>query len=156
MRSGESRKKSSKQADPRREDLRFTIGEMAAAFKISLRTLRFYEDRGLVVPRRTGTTRWYSLGDKARVDLILQGKTLGFSLAEIRDLLAGADKRPDAVRPDLRLTPEQILAQLAFLERQRSDIEGAILKLRTVQSMLGAQADAEMRHPADAYAPQGR
>ncbi len=129
---------------------------MAAAFNISLRTLRFYEDRGLVVPRRTGTTRWYSLSDKARVDLILQGKTLGFSLAEIRDLLAGADKRPDAVRPDLRLTPEQVLTQLAFLERQRSDIEGAILKLRTVQSMLGAQADADARQPADAFAPQGR
>ncbi|WP_131195274.1 MerR family transcriptional regulator [Lichenihabitans psoromatis] len=127
-------------ARPRSEDVkieRISIGEMARAFDVSLRTLRFYEDRGLLVPRRDGTTRLYASSDKARLDMILQAKQLGFTLTEIRDMLAGAEPRPQTNR--LHLKSEQIVAQIAHLERQRNEIDGAISVLR------GAQADIDGR-----------
>ena len=61
----------------------FTIGQLAREFQVTLRTLRFYEDRGLVSPRRDGTTRIYSRRDRARLKLVLMGKKVGFSLTEI-------------------------------------------------------------------------
>ena len=117
------------------QDGRTTIGEMARAFSVSLRTLRFYEDRGLLVPRREGTTRYYANRDKARLELILHGKQLGFTLTEIREMLAASDKK--APPKQLALKPEQILAQIAHLEQQKSEIDGAIVQLRHAQQMLG-------------------
>jgi DNA-binding transcriptional MerR regulator len=111
-----------------------TIGEMSRTFKVSLRTLRFYEDRGLLVPRREGTTRYYGNREKARLELILQGKQLGFTLTEIREMLAASDKKTPLKR--LELKPEQILAQIAHLEQQKSDIDGAINQLRHAQKLL--------------------
>ncbi|UDL95934.1 MerR family transcriptional regulator [Lichenihabitans sp. PAMC28606] len=105
---------------------------MARAFDVSLRTLRFYEDRGLLVPRRDGTTRLYASSDKARLDMILQAKQLGFTLTEIGDMLAGAEPRPQTNR--LHLKSEQIVAQIAHLERQRNEIDGAISVLRDAQA----------------------
>ncbi len=119
---------------PTSNDDRITIGEMARVFNLSLRTLRFYEDRGLLVPRREGTTRYYAARDKARMELILKGKHLGFTLTEIREFLVDADKRPESQQ--LALRHDQILAQLAHLEKQRSDIDRAILELRAAQAKL--------------------
>ena len=69
-----------------------TIGEMARAYGVTLRTLRFYEDRNLLRPRRAGNARYYGGVDRARLAMILKGKQLGFTLAEIADLI-GADGR---------------------------------------------------------------
>ena len=110
---------------------RITIGEMARLFDVSLRTLRFYEDRGLLVPRREGLSRFYSERDKTRLESILRCKHLGFTLTEIRDMIAEADKRPAS--PQLKLRSDQVLAQIAHLERQRHSIDGAIAELRNVQ-----------------------
>src|SRR5919206_1220654 len=66
----------------------YTIGDLAREFGVTLRTLRFYEDRGLLSPRRDGTARIYDARDRERLSVILKGKQLGFTLTEIRALLA--------------------------------------------------------------------
>lgn len=115
-----------------------TIGEVARTFEVSLRTLRFYEDRGLLVPRREGTSRLYGPNEKARLSSILSLKHLGFTLTEIREIMVDADKRPTTGGP--RLRAEQVKAQLAHLEKQRRDIDGAISALRSVQDTLVSAA----------------
>ena len=109
---------------------------MAQAFNVSHRTLRFYEDRRLLVPTREGTARYYTSRDKTRLKRILHGKQLGFTLTEIREMLAQSDKAPAST--ELALKPDQIVAQIAYLEQQRNDIEGAILQLRRAQTMLAS------------------
>lgn len=66
-----------------------TISQMSRLFNVSLRTLRFYEGRGLIQPRREGNTRFYRAADRVRMEMILKGKKLGFTLTEIVDLTGG-------------------------------------------------------------------
>src|ERR1700685_3742277 len=66
-----------------------TISQMSRVFGVSLRTLRFYEDRGLIRPRREGHARYYRSTDRIRVEIILEGKKLGFALTEIPHLIGG-------------------------------------------------------------------
>ncbi len=118
-------------ADQDRElDVLFSIGDVAREFGVSLRALRFYEDRGLLHPRRRGTARLYSDRDRAHLQLILKGKQLGFTLGEIREILT---TRADADTPlelQLNLDPDQIVAQIRHLERQRADLEVALNELK--------------------------
>src|SRR4029078_12458190 len=65
----------------------YSIAELSREFEITPRTIRFYEDEGLIKPRRQGLTRLYSAGDRTRLGWILRGKRLGFALAEIREVL---------------------------------------------------------------------
>jgi DNA-binding transcriptional MerR regulator len=136
--SSPSSRKANSRADVR-EQL-FTIGDLAREFGVSLRTLRFYEDRGLLAPHREGTARYYSEQDKSRVALILKGKHLGFTLGEIREMLGkgrrGAVNNPSA----LSLNPEQIAAQISHLERQRTEIDEAIKELQATHRQLAEQA----------------
>lgn len=113
------------------EDLRktHTIGELAREFGVSLRTLRFYEDRGLLHPRRAGSSRFYDARERERLKLILKGKQLGFTLTEIRALLE-REERAEGPPTRLQLSPKQIDDQIAHLERQKSEIETAIAELR--------------------------
>ena len=112
-----------------------TIGEMAREYGVTLRALRFYEDRGLLQPIRNGVTRYYSAQARARLELILKGKQLGFTLSEIRDLIANQSEEP--LRSfELSLDETQILAQLSMLQRQRDEIERAIEELRQTQERL--------------------
>lgn len=121
----------------------FTISDLARDFDVTLRTLRFYESRGLLTPTRSGLTRIYSSRDKARLALILKGKQLGFTLVEIRAMLAEADKGAtdgaggSALVGGLKLSRDQIIEQLDLLRSQRSEIEGAIAELETTLSRLG-------------------
>ena len=78
----------------------FTIGDLAREFDVTLRAIRFYEDEGLLAPRREGSRRVYSKRDRVRLKLILRGKRLGFSLAEVREMLELYDSAPDE-RPQL-------------------------------------------------------
>jgi DNA-binding transcriptional MerR regulator len=117
----------------------FTIGDLAKAFQVSLRTLRFYEDRGLIAPHREGTARYYTEDDKSRVALILKGKHLGFTLSEIRDMLASGKRGAAQIPTSLTLNPEQIAAQISHLERQRSDIDDAIKELRATHKRMSTQ-----------------
>ena len=117
-------------APDRGEEL--TIGQMSRLYGVSLRTLRFYEDRGLIAPRREGAARYYRSSERARMEMILRGKKLGFTLAEITDLIAGwgASDAPDL---EDRLEPQQIASQIVHLERQRQDIETAIARLEATR-----------------------
>jgi DNA-binding transcriptional MerR regulator len=105
----------------------YTIGDLAREFDVTLRTLRFYESKGLIKPRRQGMARIYSQEDRERLALILQGKRLGFTLREIRELVATQGHTKDAALP---LSREQCLAQIKLLEKQKRDIETALAELR--------------------------
>ncbi len=113
----------------------FTISDLARDFGVTLRTLRFYESRGLLAPARSGLTRIYSGRDKARLALILKGKQLGFTLVEIRAMLANEEKNSSSRSENsasvggLQLSRDQIVEQLDLLRSQRSEIEGAIAEL---------------------------
>ncbi len=111
----------------------FTISDLARDFGVTLRTLRFYESRGLIAPARSGMTRIYSSRDRARLALILKGKQLGFTLVEIRAMLANEDKKGTeggaASVGGLQLSREQVLEQLELLRTQRSEIDDAIAEL---------------------------
>jgi DNA-binding transcriptional MerR regulator len=108
-----------------------TIGEMAREFNVSLRTLRFYEDRGLLHPLRNGVTRLYSARDRLHLQLILRGRHLGFTLSEIGTLLSDQDLSGEGAR--LKLAPDQIRAQIRHLERQRDALDAAIAELRLAE-----------------------
>lgn len=122
----------------------FTIGELARDHGVTLRALRFYESRGLLAPTRFGATRIYPAREKARLALILKGKQLGFTLVEIRAMLAIEDKHlPDegnsALVGGLNLSRDQIVEQLEILRNRLNEIEGALIEL---ESTLGALEEA--------------
>jgi DNA-binding transcriptional MerR regulator len=110
----------------------FTIGDMARDFDVTLRTLRFYEARGLLAPRREGMNRYYSVQDRARFEQILKGKKLGFTLTEIRALVA----QTDDPKSSLKLTAAQIDEQLKMLRKQLSDTQSAIVELEERRAAL--------------------
>ena len=114
------------------ERAELTIGQMSRLYNVTIRALRFYEDRGLIKPRREDNARFYRAADRMRIELILRGKKLGFTLTEISDLIGG---RGATETPDLeqQLQPQQIIEQLHHLERQRDEIESAIQRLRAIQ-----------------------
>ncbi len=112
-----------------------TIGDMAREFGVTLRTLRFYEDRGLLHPRREGTARYYGGPDRFRLQMILKGKQLGFTLAEISELVGSGDA-PSSSDIESRLKPTQILNQIDHLERQRGEIDDALNRLRSTHLRL--------------------
>ena len=122
-------------------DYPFTIGDLSKAFGTTLRTLRFYEEKGLLEPQRDGQTRRYSRRDKARLSLILMGKRLGFSLNEIADVLALYDL-PDGQRKQLVVTRDRLTEQLYMLEEQKKDLETATRELRALADEIDRRLDA--------------
>jgi DNA-binding transcriptional MerR regulator len=106
----------------------WTIGELSREFGATARALRFYEDKGLLSPQRDGLNRLYSNRDRARLQLILRGKRVGFSLLEIREMLDLYDLG-DNQRAQMRLTLGKYVEQIALLKRQREDIDGALAEL---------------------------
>jgi DNA-binding transcriptional MerR regulator len=100
----------------------FSIGDLANEFGITARALRFYEEEGLIAPRREGSTRIYSRRDRARVVWILRGKSVGFSLDEIGELLDlydlddGRKKQRAATLECCRARAEALRGQIAELE----------------------------------------
>jgi DNA-binding transcriptional MerR regulator len=114
-----------------------TISQMSRLYGVSLRTLRFYEDRGLINPRREGNARFYRGGDRVRMEMILKGKKLGFTLTEINDLIGGKNASETSDLEE-KLQPQQIVNQIGYLERQRDEIASAIERLRATHSRLSA------------------
>lgn len=101
----------------------YTISQLAREFEVTPRALRFYEDKGLLTPRREGMNRVYSHRDRARLQLILRGKRVGLSLIEIKEIL-------DLYKVDQRAQAQTALkkykARILALEAQREDVEAAI------------------------------
>lgn len=117
----------------------YTIGDLAREFGVTLRTLRFYEDRGLLSPRRDGTARIYDARDRDRLSVILKGKQLGFTLAEIRVMLA-EERAGDGPVAKLQLSLDQIESQIGHLEQQKAEIEEALAELKARRATLAAAA----------------
>ena len=111
----------------------YSVGELARELGITPRALRFYEDRGLVTPRRVGRHRVYTRRDRARLLLILRGKRLGFSLREIAEWLALYDADPAQGR-QTRYLLEKVRRRIAELERQRRDLETPLEELRAIEA----------------------
>lgn len=115
----------------------FTIGELAADFLISPRAIRFYEDQGLLLPQRAGTTRVYTKRDRARLQLILRGKRLGFPLSDIREFLELYDvDRSKSLQMQVMLGKTR--ARIAELEQQLSDIVVTLAELRDIEGEIVA------------------
>lgn len=123
------------------EQAELTISQMSRLYNVTLRALRFYEDRGLITPRREGNARFYRAVDRVRVEMILRGKKLGFTLTEICDLIGGKGATETADLEE-QLQPQQIINQISHLERQRDEIETAIQRLRATHNRLSQAAAA--------------
>ena len=117
----------------------YTIGDLAREFGVTLRTLRFYEDRGLLAPRRDGTARIYDPRDRERLSVILKGKQLGFTLTEIRAMVA-EERSGGGPGMNLKLSLDQIEDQIQHLEQQKKEIEAALAELQTRRAGLAAAA----------------
>ena len=112
----------------------YSIGELAREFDITTRTIRFYEDQGLLHPRREGQTRIYSSADRVALKLILRGKRLGFSLADSRELIHMYDPSGD--------NRSQLLALQAKIHERRLQLEQQLKDIRIMQLELD---EAEQR-----------
>jgi len=120
------------------ERTEFSISELAREFDVTPRAIRFYEDQGLISPRRDGQRRIYTARDRTRLKLTLRGKRLGLTLSEIRELIdmyePGQDERPQL---------ERFLAVLeshrASLLQQRADIEAQLSEIQTFEKRVRKQ-----------------
>jgi DNA-binding transcriptional MerR regulator len=111
----------------------WTITDLAEEFGVTLRTLRHYEDVGLISPERRGTSRVFHTRDRIRLQLILRGRRLGFSLPEIRTIVNMYDEQPGE-SGQLHYLLEQIAVRRTELERLRRDIDETMVELDRVET----------------------
>ena len=117
------------------EERTFTISELADTFQVTPRTIRFYEDQGLLSPKRDGLNRVYSHRDRARLTLICRGKRLGFSLAEIKDFLDLYDV-DDRQIEQMRFALAHGRERIATLEVQLVDVQQTLSELRALENQI--------------------
>src|SRR5260221_7663152 len=132
---------SGKSPAPRDAQRIYSSAELAREFAITARPIRFYEDEGLIKPRRQGLTRLYSAHDRMRLIWILRGKRLGFSLAEIKELLDLYQVDRTGLQ-QLRELLRRSRLHIADLERKRRDLDAHIGEFKEVES----QVAAELKH----------
>jgi DNA-binding transcriptional MerR regulator len=125
---------------PAEDEIR--IGEMAKRHGVTLRALRFYEDKGLLKPRRDGSTRFYSRRDNARLALILLGRKVGFSLREVKQMLDLYDPKGSNAK-QLKVALDKSEKQMKRLIAQRKAVDEAIDELAramdAVKAMLASR-----------------
>jgi DNA-binding transcriptional MerR regulator len=138
-------------------DRTYTISQLAREFEVTPRALRFYEDKGLLTPRREGLNRVYSHRDRGRLQLILRGKRVGLSLIEIKEIL-------DLYKVDQRAQAQTALkkykARIVALEAQREDVDAAIETLhdsvRQLEEFLAKPAPAAAMANARAFEQEAK
>lgn len=119
----------------------FRIGDLSREFGVTLRTLRFYEDRGMLSPERRGTTRLYSRRDRAHLRLILLAKFLGFSLTEAKQIIE-IYKQPDGKRRQLEVALERFAEQDEVLKAQKREIEESIQAMQKTVGIVRQKLEA--------------
>jgi DNA-binding transcriptional MerR regulator len=123
----------------------FGIAELCKAFGISARTLRFYETKGLISPRRVNGTRIYSRRDRARLTLILRAKAIGSSLADIKRYLDLYGHRGEGRMQQLSYVLERTDAAIAELEAKRGHIDATLTELRLINASCRRQLEERRR-----------
>ena len=119
-------------------DVEFSISELAHEFDVTPRAIRFYEDQGLLAPRREGQRRIYTARDRTRLKLTLRGKRLGLSLSEIRELIDMYEPGRDE-RPQLERFLSVLESHRASLLQQRADIEAQLAELGAFEKRVRKQ-----------------
>jgi DNA-binding transcriptional MerR regulator len=114
------------------ERAEFSISELAREFDVTPRAIRFYEDQGLLAPRRDGQRRIYTPRDRTRLKLTLRGKRLGLTLAEIRELIDMYEPGRDE-RPQLERFRQVLETHRKSLVQQRADIEAQLAEIQTFE-----------------------
>ncbi|UCD69240.1 MAG: MerR family DNA-binding transcriptional regulator [Betaproteobacteria bacterium] len=129
----------------------FTITDLAREFGLTTRAIRFYEDQGLLYPRRVGRSRVYTNRDRVRLKLTLRGKRLGLSLSEIRELLDMYDAAKGG-RGQLERFLEVLQKRRSALEQQREDIEAVLGEISSFEqqchALLQKKRGASLNKPA--------
>lgn len=145
---------------PTLTDRTYTISQLALEFDVTPRAIRYYEDRGLLTPARAGQNRVYSLRDRGRLYLILRGKRVGFSLAEIAEML-DLYSLNDGQVGQASAVLDKVHQRIAILERQKQDLEQVISELRCdsqkIEAFLTEKSgtiDMEMPMPARPIRPE--
>ena len=116
----------------------YSISDLAREFDVTPRAIRFYEDHGLLSPRRDGQRRIYSPRDRTRLKLTLRGKRLGLSLSEIRELIDMYDPGRGE-RPQLERFLAVLESHKASLLQQRADLEAQLAELQTFEKRVRKQ-----------------
>ena len=120
----------------------YSIGDLSREFGVTTRTIRFYEDQGLLSPTRNGQNRIYAVRDRVRLKLILRGKRLGFSIKEINKLIELYDA-PEGEAGQLRSFIEKIRARRGELLTQKQDIEHVLDELDSLEQRCADLLEAQ-------------
>lgn len=114
----------------------YSISELSDQFDITARTIRFYEDQGLISPMRQGTRRIYEERDRVRLKLILRAKRIGFTLSEIRETLELYDSAPNGEVAQMHYVLEVIKQHRATLRQQQNDILDVLQDMKNVEERI--------------------
>ena len=120
-------------------DQLFGIGELCREFGITLRTIRFYEDKGLLAPRRVGGVRVYTRRDRARLALILRSKAIGAPLSEIKHYLDLYGTHGEGRAKQMRFVLERTDLAIGELETKRAHIDATLAELRVINAEVRLQ-----------------
>ena len=121
----------------------FGITELCAEFGITLRTIRFYEDKGLLSPRRINSARVYTRRDRARLALILRAKAIGSSLTEIKHFLDLYGARGEGRAQQLKYVVDRTDAAIRTLEQRRHHIDTTLAELRLINTTVRQHIQAK-------------
>ena len=124
-------------------DQLFGIAELCREFNITLRTIRFYEDKGLLAPRRVGGTRVYTRRDRARLALILRSKAIGAPLSEIKHYLDLYGTHGEGRAKQMRFVLERTDLAIGELETKRAHIDATLAELRVINAEVRRQLNPE-------------
>lgn len=134
----------------------FSISELSQEFDVTTRSIRFYEDQGLLKPARRGQTRIFSTKDRVRLKLILRGKRMGFSLAETKELFDLWDETLTGNEKQLLKMLEILGARRDQLEQQKNDIAQAEMEIDTAEARCRESLeDLQKKKQQQGMAPKG-